>query len=74
MQVPLEITFRNVRESPSIRRLVAEKAAQLQKVCSHLSSCRVAIELPHQRHRTGNRYWVRIDLTVPPSHELAVSR
>lgn len=70
MQVPLEVSYRGVEKTDAIETLVQEKVAKLEEVCDHISSCRVAIEKPHDRPRSGSPYRVRIDLTVPPGHEV----
>lgn len=74
MQVPLKITFRNVRKTPDIEALIGKQAAKLERVCNHIVSCRMAVEKPQQHQRTGNPFRVRIDVTVPPQHELVVIR
>jgi cold shock CspA family protein len=74
MQVPLEITYRDVEKTEEIDRLVHEKAAKLDELFTNLISCRVAIERPQKAQRSGNPYRVRIDVTAPPGHELVVRR
>lgn len=74
MQVPLEISYRNVSKTDAIEALVREKAAKLEKFCDHINSCRVAIEKAHEHPKSGSPYRVRLDLTVPPGHELAVAK
>jgi len=74
LQVPLKITFRNVRKTPDIEALIGKQAAKLERVCNHIVSCRMAVEKPQQHQRTGNPFRVRIDVTVPPQHELVVIR
>ena len=74
MQIAPEIIFRHLPKSPYIESLVRRQAAKLEKFCDHITSCRVAIERPQQHQRAGNPYRVRIDLTVPPGHEVVVDR
>ncbi len=74
MQVPLKITFRNVRKTPDIEVLIAKQAAKLERVCDHIISCQVAVEKPQEHQRVGNPFRVRIDVTVALEHELVVSR
>lgn len=74
MQVPLQLSFRNVRHTSDIEDLVREKADKLGKVCDYLSSCRVAVEKPQEHINSGNPYRVRIDMTVSPGHELVVKK
>lgn len=70
MKVPPEITYRDVEKSDAIDTLIHEKLAKLERVCDHISSCHIAVEKIHDRPRSGSPYRVRIDLTLPPSHEL----
>ena len=74
MQVAPAITFRAVRHSTPIERLVRAQMARLERFCDHVQSCRVAIERPQRGRRTGDPFRVRIDVTVPPRHELVVER
>jgi len=52
--------------------LIREKAGKLDRICGHITSCRVAVEKPHRHQKTGNPYRVRIDMRVPPGHELVI--
>lgn len=74
MNVQPEITYRSVEKTEAIDSLVNSKIAKLEKFCDHISSCRVAIEKAHDHPSSGSPYRVRLDITVPPSHELAVDR
>ncbi|KZL51832.1 MULTISPECIES: HPF/RaiA family ribosome-associated protein [Cyanophyceae] len=74
MKVPPEITYRNVEKTNAIDNLVHEKIAKLENVCDHISSCHISIEKIHDRPRSGSPYRVRIDMTVPPGHELVAER
>lgn len=73
MNVPLEISYHNMDRSETIDRLIRTKVEKLEQVCDHLSSCRIAVEKAQHEH-AGNPYRIRIDLTVPPGHELVVTR
>lgn len=74
MKIPLEISYRGVPHNQAIESLVRKKAAKLEQVCHQLNSCRVAIEKAHEHPNSGSPYRVRIDMTVPPGHELAVTK
>ena len=74
MQIPLEITFRDVRKTEAIERLIREKVAKLEKTCDYMVSCRIAVEMPQRHQQTGNPFRVRIDMRVPPGHELVIKR
>jgi cold shock CspA family protein/ribosome-associated translation inhibitor RaiA len=70
MKIPPEITYRNVEKTNAIDALVNEKIGKLEQVCNYLNSCHIVIEKVHDRPRSGSPYRVRIDMTVPPGHEL----
>ena len=72
MQIPLELSFRNIEPRPEIESRIRDKVGRLEKFCDHIIGCRVAIERPHEHASAGNPYRVRIDLTVPPGHEVVV--
>jgi len=74
MEVPIEMTFRHVPKTKELEDLINSKAAALEKLCDNIISCRVAIEKPQEHQRSGNPYRVRIDLRVPPGHEIVVKR
>lgn len=74
MEVPLEISFREVEKTEELEELIRNSVADLEKVCGKLISCRVAVEKPQKHQRSGNPYRVRIDARVPPGHELVVRK
>jgi cold shock CspA family protein/ribosome-associated translation inhibitor RaiA len=74
MQLPLQITFRDMKPSESMADYVKVRAGKLETFYGRLTSCRVVIEAPSQRHHhKGKRFHVLIDLTVPGA-ELVVGR
>jgi len=74
MQVPVEMSFRNVRKTPELEALIHRKIAKLERVCDYIISCRISVELPQKYPDTGNPYQVRIDLKIPPNHELVAKQ
>ncbi len=73
MQVPLQITFRNMKSSSIVREWIQQEAKKLETFCRRIMGCRVAVEMPHHHHRKGGSYHVRIDLTLPGA-ELVIKR
>ena len=73
MQIPLQITFRNMPRSNAIEENIREKAAKLESLFDGITSCRVIVEAPHRHHYKGKAYVVRIDMTVPGG-ELVINR
>ena len=65
MQIPLQITFRNMDPSDAVEANVREKAGKLERFAEHITSCRVIVEAPHKHQHKGNIYGVRIDITLP---------
>ncbi|MGE0433880.1 MAG: HPF/RaiA family ribosome-associated protein [Planctomycetota bacterium] len=73
MQQEPTITFRNMEVDPAIESTLNRHIARLERFHDNIISCRVTIDLPHQRQHHGNLYSLRIDLKVP-GDELVVSR
>jgi ribosomal subunit interface protein len=65
MQIPLQISFRNMDPSPAVEAIVREKAAKLDRFFDRIVSCDVTIEAPHRHHHKGKLYKVRIDIGIP---------
>ena len=74
MKIPLEIAFKGIQHADEIEALIRGEADKLERVCSYMIRCRVAVEKRQQHQEVGNPYRVRIDMTVPPGHELVVKR
>ena len=70
MQLPVTITYRGVEKTDQLDNLIRTKAARLDRFCDHISRCDIAIEQPNQAQHSGNPFRVRVDVTVPPGHEL----
>lgn len=73
MQIPLQITYRNVDQSDAIEARIREKAKKLERFAEHITSCRVTVEAPHKHHHKGKTYAVKIDVTLP-GEEIVASR
>lgn len=71
MQLPLQITWRNLEASEAVESVIQEKAQKLERFAEHITSCRVTIEAPHKHHHQGNIYHVKIDITSPGTEILA---
>jgi ribosomal subunit interface protein len=72
MQIPLEITFRNMDPSAAVEARLREKAEKLDRFHDHIMSCRIVVEAPHAHHHQGKLFQVRLDIKVP-GKELAIS-
>ena len=67
MQLPIQITWRDMEPSSAVEAKIREEAAKLDEFYDRIMSCRVMIEIPHQHRHRGYRFHIRIDLTVPGS-------
>ncbi len=65
MQIPVQVTFRNMDPSEAVEANVREKAAKLERYFDRVISCRVVVEAPHRRHTKGKLYSVCLDIGVP---------
>lgn len=74
MQLPLQMSFRKVRKTNEIEDLIRAQTAKLERLCDHMVGCKMAIEKPQKHQRSGNPFRIRISVTVPPEHELVVTR
>ena len=74
MKVPPEITYKNIQATTELEDLLRKQIARLEKVCDYIMSLRVAVEQEQGRHQIGNPVYVRLDIRVPPNHELVVKR
>ncbi len=65
MQIPVQVTFRNMDPSKAVEAKIRGKAEKLERYFDRVVSCRVVVESPHRRHHKGSLYNVRIDIGVP---------
>ena len=72
MQLPPVITFRRIPPIPALDADTRSRLAKLETYCPSIMGARVLIEPAERHHRRGNRYHIRIDLTVP-GEEIAIA-
>lgn len=65
MQLAPTITFRGIDPSAALEAEIRTRIHKLETYYRSIMGCRVLLELAQRHHETGNRYHVRIDLTVP---------
>src|SRR3989304_4568743 len=73
MQLPLQITFRQLRQSAALETAIRENVAKLEAVGSNITSCRVIVEERSRHQANGREFNVRIDLRMP-GRELVINR
>lgn len=65
MQIPLQITFKDIPQSDAVEARIREKVEKLERFVAQIMHCRVTVEVPHLHHHKGNLYNIRIDVTLP---------
>lgn len=73
MEIPLQITSRNLDLTEAIEAKIRAEAGNLDKFYDRIMRCRVVVETPHRHRHQGKLYNVHIYMTLPGS-ELIVKR
>ena len=71
MNLPLQITYRNMEPTEHIENAIRARVAKLEEIAPRITSCRVMVEQPHRSHNKGDHFHVRIDLTLPGAEIVA---
>ena len=74
MQIPLELSFRGLKGTPDLQSQIRRRVDKLERFHSRITGCRVVVERPHEHPTGGHPFRVRIDVTVPPKHEIVVDK
>jgi cold shock CspA family protein/ribosome-associated translation inhibitor RaiA len=68
MDIPLQITTRNIELSEPVKEDLRKRAKKLDTFFPRITRCRVTVEVPHRYKKqelNAVEYNVRIDMTVP---------
>lgn len=65
MNIPLQVTFHNIRNSDTVEQYIRENTQKLEEFFSDIISCHVVVKMPHKHHNQGNQFSVHINITVP---------
>lgn len=74
MEIPLQLQFRNLESDRRIEEKIRDRVSRLDSMCHNLTSCRVLVGKPHQNSSSGSPWRVKVELRVPPGHELVVHK
>jgi ribosome-associated translation inhibitor RaiA len=74
MQIPLQVTLRNVNRSPALLDRIRDKAEGLERFHPRITHCRVTVSQSDKHHQQGRQFEVRIDVRTPGRAEIAVTR
>jgi ribosomal subunit interface protein len=72
MQIPLQITLRNIAHSDAVEAAIRKRADKLDRYHKRIVSCRVVVEIPSRHKQQGKEFVVRLDIKVPGS-EIAIN-
>ena len=73
MQVPVQVTFRDMPVSDAVEAACWDEAAKLERDFENIASCRIAVAESDRLGQKGHGFEIRIVLNVPGS-ELVVNR
>lgn len=73
MQVPLDISFKNIESSGPLRAEIERHARGLEKFHDRITSCHVTIIAPATRHRRGDLFAVNIRMAMPQHKDILVT-
>lgn len=65
MDTGLEIAFHGMDKLPAVEAKVRHRIDKLEQHFGRITSFRAVIDAPHQRHRKGTHYAVRLEAHVP---------
>jgi len=73
MQIPVQVTFRDMPVSDEIELACRKEAEKLERYHPRITGCHVVVAQPHRHHRKGNLFQVRVEVVLPGG-EVAVNR
>ena len=65
MQIPLQITIRDMDRSDALDTAIHEHAAKLEQFHSRITRCRVTVEQMRKHHQQGRHFAIKVELRVP---------
>ena len=73
MQVPLQVTFKDMPVDPAVETACRLEAEKLERYYGRITRCRVVVSMPHKGSRRGRHWVVRLDVSIP-GKEIVVNR
>jgi ribosome-associated translation inhibitor RaiA len=74
METPVHIDFQGLNANEPFRTSVLQHVAALERRYGRITSCRVVIKGPSERHQTGGLYEINIRLALPQGREVNIDR
>jgi ribosome-associated translation inhibitor RaiA len=69
MEIPLQITLRDMSRSDALAERIRADAAKLEKLHPRITNCRVVIEEDDRHHTRGRQFSVHIEARMPGREE-----
>ena len=60
MELPVQITYRNMERSEAVTARIKAEATKLSSFFDLITRCEVIVEAPHRHHKRGEVFHVRI--------------
>jgi len=73
MQIPLQITMREMDRSDALEAAIAGHAEKLEQFHARITRCRVTVEQMRKHHQQGRHFAVKIEVRVP-GREIVATR
>ena len=73
MEIPLQVTFREMSTSDAVVAACQEAADGLERFGEHITRCHVTVASPHRHQTKGTLFSVHVDMTLPGHKEIVVS-
>lgn len=73
MQIPLQITLRDIPRSAAVEASIRRRAAKLERHHRRIVRCRVVVGIPSRHKHQGKEFVVRLDIKMPGS-EIVITR
>lgn len=65
MQIPLQITIRDMDRSDALDSVIQEQVARLERFHDRITRCRVTVEQLGRHQQQGRQFAVKVDLRIP---------
>lgn len=65
MELPLQITWRDVDSSEALEATIRRHAEKLREFATGITKCHVVVGKSQGRHRQGNLYSIHLEIHVP---------
>ncbi len=73
MQIPLQITVRDMPRSDALDARIRDKVAGLERFHPRITSCRIVVAESRKHHQQGRRFEVDIDIRIPGHAEIVAN-